>query len=798
MDTDRQRTSSINTNQVNSNADPRLLRGSRGNALVQSPISTDGSACQDAASNRTTPQPQTAVMTAVSRTNDEGDAFKKQLLESLVALTTHITADASIRSSHDLARRRLDSATSEHRNMQDHFRKYPAIEERLKDEQDKAAKKAAKLEKQLELSAGSQSKAVAPLCETIWELVSKAAASSRPEPQRDAVTREEHEELRSMSQKQQVLIKEQQNRIEKQSTSIEEMRKTAEEATVTSKQARDQTKTVSANVTALQIRVCKAESSQSEKTDKRTMNEVVDRLSKQKDDIERLASETAQNTSNLAAKEDAFTKLKSDVGSATSSTTTMRADLGKVERQLTVVKTEVEEIWKDITETGKQPVVWRLKNHDQLLNNLSTMVKSTDERLGSLTQDLNKRPEDPKEQTRMKQAEERINNLARELSEMKEDARLKAPSDAAAIVPAPATTPVPTALPPNFNLATFKQEVVDDVEEQTEKLAELMDEHDGQIEKLREELGSLSDKHNRLELEHDNEVRKRQSLEQANGEARDSTIAKCDLIQSDANTLKTTTETLRSDIEALSITVRGLQDRLPQSSTAVNGTVAAQQFRPLPMHSPQPPTPRASISGPVQTNGVHPPNGALPPHQMANGAFAGPSNGEVAITHDQIQGIWASIHSLQHRYDNLTTEEVVRAMVDQQSKMYPAPKDFQTTVISLQNSDKVLDAKLTSLETRLSSLEARFSSLAPNSAVSILRNEFKNYATENNNHMNGRIQQLHNNFGTLQDGLNQLREDINEIIAASTKAFDRAVDLQTDAINDLRGQVQALSEEVLP
>ena len=221
VDTDRQRTSGININQVNANADPRLLRGSRGNALVQSPISTDGSAHQDAASNRTTPQPQTAVMTTVSRTNDGGDVFKKQLLESLVALTTHVAADASIRSSHDLARRRLDSATAEHRNMQDHFRKYPAIEERLKDEQDRAAKKAAKLEKQLELSAGSQSKAVTPLCETIWELVSKAAASSRPEPQRDAVTREEHEELRTMLQKQQVLIKEQQDHIEKQSTSIE-------------------------------------------------------------------------------------------------------------------------------------------------------------------------------------------------------------------------------------------------------------------------------------------------------------------------------------------------------------------------------------------------------------------------------------------------------------------------------------------------------------------------------------------------------------------------------------------------
>lgn len=797
MDTDRQRTSGINTNQVNANADPRLLRGSRGNALVQSPINTDGSAHQDAASNRTTPQPQKAVMTTVSRTNDGGDVFKKQLLESLVALTAHIAADASIRSSHDLARRRLDSATAEHRNMQDHFRKYPAIEERLRDEQDKAAKKAAKLEKQLELNAGSQSKAVAPMCKIIWDLVSKAAASSRPEPQQEAVTREEFEELQTMLQKQQLLIKEQQDRIEKQSTSIEEMSKTAEESTVISKQARDHTKTVSADITALQIRVGKVESSQSEKTDKRTTNELVDRVSKQKDDIERLASETAQNTSNLATEEDALTKLESDVGSATSSTTTMRANLGNVERQLTVVKNEVEQIWKHIKETGKQPVVYRLENHDQILNNLSTKVQAAEQRLGSLSQDLNKRPEDSKEPARMKQAEERINSLAREIAEMKEDARLEASRDAA-IVPAPATNPVPTALPPNFNLAVFKQEVVDDVEEQTEKLAELMDEHDGQIEKLKEGLGSLSDKHNGLQLEHDNEVRKRQSQEQANNEARDSTNAKCDSIQSDATTLKTTTEALRSDIEALSITIRGLQDRLSQPSTAVNGTAAAQQFRPLPMHSPQPPAPRASISAPVQTNSVHPLNGTIPPHQMTNGTLTGASNGEVAVTHDQIQGIWASIHSLQHRYDNLTTEEIVRAMVDQQSRMYPAPKDFQTAVNALQNVDKAIDAKLTSLETKLSSLEARFGNLAPDSAVSILRNEFKNYATENNNHTNGRIQQLRNNFAALQDNLDQLRSDINEIIAASTKAFDRAVDLQTDAINDLRGKVQALSEMVLP
>lgn len=793
---DRQRNPSVNTNQVNANADPRLLRHSRGNMSVQSPISTDGSAYQDAASNRSTPQPQTAVMTTVGQTagtNYDGDAFKKQLLESLVALTTHITADSSLRSSHELARRRLESAEAEHKNMTSFFQKYPAIEERLVDERDKAAKKVAKLDKQLELSGASQAKATAPLCETIWDLFSKAAASSRPDPQRDAVTREEYEGLQERFQKQQDLLDQHQDRIEKQSSLIDELKKTVKEESAKSVQAKIQASTTDRNIqgdiTALKTRIDTVETS--ENMDKEMLKDLVPMAKKQKADIQGLASDVARHKSDLAAKEGTLTGLKDALNSATASMSTMQAELREVESQLTVVKTEVNQTWQDIKGTGKQSVVGRLKNHDQLFNNLDTKVKSAEERLGSLLQDPNKRPEDSEEPARMKLAEERIENLTRELSGIKEDARLKASSDAAAVAPAPATNSAPTALPPNFNFDAFKQEVVDDVEEQTEELAKLMDEHDAHIGKLKEDLDSLSDKHNRLELEHENEVRKRQSMDQANSEAHDVMNAKCDSTQSEATTLKTTTDTLRSDIESWSATVRSLQDRLSQPTAPVNGTAANQQFRSLPVQSPQALTPRTSISGPVQTNGVHPPNGAMPPQQMANGTFAGPSNGEVAVTPDQIQGIWASIHSLQHRYDNLTTEDIVRAMVDQQSKMYPAPKEFQAAVNMLQNVDKAIDNKLTSLETKLSSAETRIGGLAENSAA--VRNEFRTTATENSTITNGRLQQLQNDLQAARDGINKLRSDIMNTINDATKSFDKAVDLQSDAIIDLRGKVTALA-----
>lgn len=770
---------------------------------VQSPISTDGSAYQDAASNRSTPQPQTAVMTMVGQTagtNNDGDAFKKQLLESLVALTTHITADSSLRSSHELARRRLESAEAEHKNMTSFFQKYPAIEERLADERDKAAKKVAKLDKQLELSGASQAKATAPLCETIWDLFSKVAASSRPEPQRDVVTREEYEGLQEHFQKQQDLLNQHQGCIEKQSSLIDELKKTVNDKSAKSVQAKIQTENTDRNIlgdiTSLKARLDKVETS--EQMDKDMLKDLVPMTQKQKDDIQRLASDIALHKSDLAAKENALTRLKSDLDSATSSTSAMRVDLGKVERQLTVNKNEVEQIWKEIKETGKQPVVWRLKTHDQLLNNLDTKVKSAEGRLSNLSQDLNKQPEGSMEPARMKLAEEKIDKLAQELSKIKEDVKLKALNHDAAVVPAPATSSEQTAPPPNFNFDAFKQEVVDDVEEQTEELAKLMDEHDAQITQLKEELGSLSDKHNRLELGHENEVRERQSMDQGNSEAHAVMNAKCDSIQSDATTLKDTTDTLRSDIDSLSATVRSLQDRLPQPAASVNGAVATQQFRSLSAHSPQALTPRTSISGHVQTNGVHPPNGAMPPQQMANGTFAGPSNSEVAVTPDQIQGIWASIHSLQHRYDNLTTEEIVRAMVDQQSKMYPAPKEFQAAVNMLQNVDKAIDNKLTSLETKLGSVETRMSSLAQNSAsVNMLRNEFRATATENNTNINARVQQLQTDFAALRDGLRELRDETNTTISEAQALFDNAVDCQTNVINDLRGRFEALEDKVL-
>ena len=801
MDVGQQRKSSVNTNLINANADPRLLRGSRGNALMQSPISTDGSAYQDAASNRTTPQPQqpgpTAVMTAVSGpSDDESAAFKKELLESLAALTTHVTSDASLRSSYDVAKRGLERATLEHENMKSSFGKFPAIRERTSNDKEKAAVKLAELDKQLKMNERSQSKLAVPLCDAIWNLFTKAQANSRPEPQPDAVSRKDYEDLHDRFQKQQDLLDQHQDRLDEQSSLIKELKNDVKMASELSTQARNQALTTHGEATALKNKIVKFESfEQSQQTDKRMLTDLVTTVSNHKGDVEQLKSDVARNRSDQdAARDDTLTRLKSATSSA--------QDLGRVERQLVTIKEDVGKIWKQVLETGKPTVVERLENFDQHINNLWTkagssessgkalekQINSAREILDHLQQELKKVKEDGKELARIKLVEEHIERLAQDLSKVRGDAEFKAASNAAENAPAPpAATSAQTNAPNNFDFDAFKNEVVEDAVEQIEKVAEEVDNHGAHIEGLQGDFKKVTERLNTLESGHENETRKRQSLDEANK----TTNAKCDMIQSAVDTFRTRADTLQTDIDALSATIRALQDRPSQASSSTNGT-AAQQFRPLSVQPPQAPTPRASVSGPAPTNGFHLPNGTAALQQPVNGNPGGPYNNEVTVTLNQIQSIWASIYNLRQRYDNLTTEDVVKAMADQFSKMYPAPKDFQATVNLLQNVDKILNAKLTSLETKLGSLDTKVGTFAQNSAL--LRHELKNNASENNANVNGRMQALQAEVAAARDATKALRTEVKGTIDDATRAFDSAVEMQTNAITVIKKEVNALAD----
>jgi DNA repair exonuclease SbcCD ATPase subunit len=794
-DGDAQRKSSVNTNFINANMDPRK-RVEKTNATIRSPTSTDGSAYQDAASSRSTPQPQTAVMKAAPTTEKEEDATKKLLIDSLAAFTSHMTADAALQVSYDLARSQLEIATAQYKNMQSHFEKYPTIKEQTSADKSKAAVQVAKLELRLKASMDSQSKLTMSVSQAIFDLFSRAEAALRlPEPQLDVVSREDYESLQDRFQKQQDLLDQYQDR-------FEELDKTIREVSEASNQAKTRSSTtewaLGGDITALKTRIQRIEAS--EESEKRTLRDLAATVLTHTNDFSRVSSDILDNKLNLAAKEDALNAVSRTAKSAASSASTVREDLSKIERQLPPIKNELGQIWSEINEPGKESVLKRLKKHDLTINNLCTKVESI---------------ENPIE-ARIKLLKDSVESLTGDLSNVRDDVD----RNAAAIILPSAATSAPIGTPHGFDIGKFKQEVVDEATALVSELAEGHDEHTAMIEGLQEKLGLLSIEVDKSNHDHADRFRQLESLDQLNNDSASAKYAsiekvvagltsKTETLQTNINTnsetiksldratndkhalasaacvsiektvagFKSKADTLQSNLESLSEMVKFLQKRPSPSASPANGT-EARQFRPLPSQSP----------GSAQTNGFHPPNTSTAPPHLTNGALAVPSNSRTTVTPDQIEGIWASIHSLRQRFDNLTTEEVVKAMVDQSTKMFPAAKEFQAAVNILQNVDKDLVGRLGSLDTRLGSLTQNLNNL---------RSEFTSYAASqlgSNNPLDGRLQKIQLDLAAVGNSFSQLSEEVNDKFKEAQKEAKAAVQDQNDAINDVQSKVDALIE----
>jgi chromosome segregation ATPase len=807
-----QRISSVNTNMVNTNMDPRK-RVEKTSATIRSPTSTDGSAYH--ISSRSTPQPQnlgeTAVMIAAPSTNNEDAATKKVLIGSLTAFTSHLTADASLHVSYDLAKIQLDIATAQYENMKPNFQKYPAIKEQTTAEKSKAAEKVAKLDLRLKASVASQSKLTMSMSEAIFDLFSRAEAAPRlPEPQLDVVSREDYEGLQDRFQKQQDrfqkqqdLLDQQHDRFEKQASVIERLDKTIRELSEASNQAKTRSATteraLGGDITALKTRVQKVEAS--DEFEKRSLRDLTATVSTHANDISLVRSDIVQNKLNLAAKEEALNAVSRTAKSAASSASTVLENLSKIERQLPPIKNELNQIWSEINEPGKESVLKRLKKHDLTINNLWTKVESIGKPIDT------------------KPLEDRIESLARDLSNVREDVERNA---AVTVLPSAASS-VPVDTQNSFDLDKFRQGVVDEATELTVVLSVGHDEHTSLIDGLQEELGLLSNEIQRLNHDHTDEFRKLKSSERASNDRHDSASAKyesmekavagltsktetlqtkvytntetiksanrisddkhalasaaCVSIEKTVTGFKNKADTLQSNLESLSEMVKSLQKRPSPSASPANGT-ETRQFRPLSTQSP----------GPAQTNGFHPPITNTGPHHLTNEALAVPSNSRTTVTPDQIEGIWASIHSLRQRFDNLTTEEVVKAMVDQSTKMFPAAKEFQAAVNILQNVDKDLVGRLVSLDTRLGSLGQNLNNL---------RSEFTNHAASqlgNNNPLSGRLEKIQLDLTAAGTGFAQLSKEVNDKLQEAQKEAKAVLYDQNNAINKIQAQVTTLAE----
>lgn len=721
-------------------------------------------------------------MTVPQQVNGRDDAsLKKSLIDSLAAYTSHLTADASLRFSHDLARRQLEHATAEVQSMESHFQKYPAIAERTKNDKARATEKVAKLDLQLKANVVLQSKLAISVSESIFSLFSRAEANL-PEPHPDAVSREEYEGLQDRFQKQQDLLDQHQDRYEKQSSLIERLEKSVKEISDAAAQTSTVDRTLTGEITALKARTQKVELA--EQSEKRSLRDLTATVSDHTSDIRQLKSDVTQNKS---AQDQALGSVKSTANSATSSVTTLREDLGKIERHLRgefkPIKNGVDQIFAEISEPGKESVLKRLKKHDQNINNLWTKFESS---------------EKPIEPARIKLLEDRVGGLAEDLSKVKVD--VKDPLSNAAATQDSVSTEVPhgsnsvafreeVAHDTHQSLLAFKEEIVNDTHQSLLDLAEGFDNHGEHIKEHSAELATLSAKLEKLDQTQKDDFRQLGALHRASNDKHTSTNAACVSIEEKIASFTHKTDTLQSNFDSLSEIVKSLQKRPALSASPANGP-NSQQFRPLPPPSPSVASPRTSATpGPAQINGFHPPNNMAATHNLTNGALGGPSNNRPVVTPDQIDGIWGSIQSLRQRFDNLTTEEVVKAMVDQASKMFPAAKEFQAAVSVLQQVDKDFASRLGTFETTLASLTHN---------MVVLGRDLKNHTTGQaaiQVQVSERLQKLRTDLTNAGTATAQLRSEINDkITTEAKKQVDAAMACQRDEIGKLSSKIEAFAD----
>lgn len=679
--------------------------------------------------------------------NTDGNALQASLQDSITTLVSHMAADASLRASLDLAKRKLEGATAVHDSMQNQFQKYPGIEERTSKDKSKALENVTKLDQQLKENSNIQTTLASSLFEAMWTISSKASASAQVQGLHpDAVSRKEYDSLQDQFKEQQSLLAKQQDQFEKQASLIKELEKTVtqtNEAAVKSNNHASITDRNTKMVNALDSLLHKVEST----------------VSSQGTAIEKCESKIAQNKSDIAAREVTLTELDRSIKSATSQISDSRDDHSKLERRVTAMKNDVGQIWDDIMEKGKPPVVQRLKSHDVNINNLWTKVNS------------GANPIDPE---RIRLLEERLETLTKYLNEIKE-ARVQESSEASA------RTPTEISLP--SDLVAFKTQVHNDATELAEALSLGVDSHTTEIAQLQQDLQNLQE---RLEESRHDYTDKIRHLDSAHNDKHKLALEERERVSAALTTHKDKADALQSSLDCLQKTVKSLQERpAPATTNATPGV----QFRPVTTQSPVGSSPIAGASPNIaHTNNVLPLNGAPAPQNAPNGTPVVPNAHEIRVLQDQMNAAWAHINNLRQRYDNLTTEEVVKSMADQFSKMYPVVKDLTRVANTLQAVDKGLDVRLNALSEKLNSF---------GKDLDILRRHFNEDATKRllfESKGEKRFQELQKDLENADRATAQLREEIVIMVKDAEKRVDTAVTCQTDTIVDIRDEVRALAD----
>lgn len=654
------------------------------------------------------------------------------LTDLLVKFSSDLASRAALEHEKSQAQAALLSAQNEYGEMKKHFKSYPAIEER-KSKDKKAAQEALKAkEKQLLEHATSQQTIAGALASIITQL-----ATPKPNPDMvsraefDALQRELKEQRANTSRLREDLnaaksIAERANTIADRANSqsgqvpkfysdIESLKKDTillvnwkkdaegrfnglanygqrlagvEEKSTNTKKAFDNFMEQTRDKLAFQQDVNKLQSRVDELSKshaKATADKMKSAQSIWSDEkLQALQDEQAEHASNIKDLQlggnQIFVEVKATLDKAVKEQDTMSQTLAYLGTDVVTSKKEINAIHDAITEEGKDVIVKRVKKLDMLVNNLFSKVGDSDD--ASTTK--------------------RLSQLEKDCKALKDAARTTAASNTPSI-PSTSTiaTPVNTG-PLETRLDTLQHELNSFISQQNEK-DELVEEEIKDVATTQAEAVSnkLSTEISSLRAENNKSKQKNESAVQALTNDYQSLKTALDGFEETLRSKSSTdaVETLQASVTTISEEVKKVkfsQERarsVSQAPTVGNQANQANGSFPGQQQSPQLAN---GIAGSPQLNGA-----SFRPHSP----YAGQHQAQNIIAPHALQDVQARIdgliyvtQQLKMRCDNLQTDDVVRAMLDQFHAIYPDARNINATVSTLRNNISSIQQQLSVLQ----------------------------------------------------------------------------------------------------
>ena len=739
---------------------------------------------------------------AIATSHDESngieadDAEMKPLLDPLSMLLALVRAESEVQVSQKLAKIQLATATSELHNMKHNFPKFPSIEERMKKGKSTADQEVAKLERQLKINREAQPGLAKSLAAAFLNISSRAEEARRvPEVSPDAVTRQEFNALQDRFTQQQYMLEKQQDQLTRQQGLVDNQQKLIEtlqsshtESKNTAFQAREQANTTESemikDLAKLENQLQNIEASVHSGVDRvrKEMQPQLDNIvqdgNRARTVAERHETAVTQITEKLDVQGKVINQLSTKVDAATNTACDAQKGLTKLEERLTATKIEVGQIGANEQRVIKQC----LREYDQKLNDLRTLVeslRSKHERVHEdLAQNAQRIKDEPKPATLTRSEDQAADAATGTLiAQMEEKLIANAANTEAA-------------------LAYLRSELKDDIDAQEETLSGAQNEQGTELARTKEQLASLAQKVNGLEEQAStcsSGIQRLEQSQQTSDEKHAQTGAAYVSMRDAVKSLQSNLQMLQAKTTSLSDNVAALEKRsvptaqmpapapAPAPAVAAAAATAAQdaaQFRPVGQLATQS---RGSNSRSGSTSGLA--NGVQSPRNPASPFGSGfpngaplPGNGIDALS-NQIRGIAGNVANLKQRMDNLTTEEIFRAMSDQFISAYSGTKEFPAIVDALQAVNANLEARLDSSDSKVTMLHGNQTDL---------RRRFDELA---NRVVEGQVR-----TSEVEEEVTVLRKDVETNMAAARNDFEDAVGIQTDAIVNLRHQVQALAD----